>query len=109
MENAMPHEEAPDMDMIKNVLQKLVDDMNGLEAKRIHPKLSAPETEPEMSQPEEPAMDEEMTEDGLDPDVLGKLMEKAGSADESGELPEDKEMGLPDDVMAAVKRQKGTK
>lgn len=107
MEQEMPHDDAPqDMAMIAKVLQKIVDDMNGLESDRIHPKSMKVEAVAPVAEEMPMEEPEEMTEDGLDPDILGKLMEKAGSADETGELPEDKEMGLPDEVLMAVKKKK---
>lgn len=104
-------DEAEDADMIKSVLQKIIDEMDGLEANRIHPKMAmqmditkAPEGSPEEEKGEDPSMEQD--EADLDPEILSKLMDKAGTADDSGELPEDKSAGLPDSVMAAVNKKK---
>ncbi len=108
-------DETQDVDMIKQVLQKIVDEMDGLEANRIHPKMAAmhmditkgPEGSPEEEKGE--SADMEANEGDLDPEILSKLLDKAGSADESGALPEDNQSGLPDEVMAAVNKKKGLK
>jgi len=109
MPNEMEHDDqSPDADMIKQVLQKIIDEMDGLEANRIHPKMSAMKLEVET--PKENMQEggvEEPTEDGLDPEILSQLMDKAGSADETGELPEDKESVLPPEIAMAVKKKKG--
>lgn len=52
---------------------------------------------------------EDMESEELDPAVLGELMNKAGEADESGSLPEDRESDLPPEIAEIVKRKKETK
>ncbi len=105
----MPHEDmSQDKDMIKSVLQKIIDEMDMMESDRIMPESRRPKMmkmEVEAVKP----MDEMEDEEGLDPAVLGELMNKAEEADESGELPEDKEMGLPPEIAEAVKRKKEMK
>lgn len=105
----MPHDDAgQDKDMIKTILQKIIDEMNTMEADRIMPEERKPkvmEMEVKTAQP----MDEEMESDELDPNVLGELMSKAGEADESGALPEDRESDLPPEIAEAVKRKKEMK
>lgn len=105
----MPHDDkTQDADMIKTVLQKIIDEMNGLESDRIMPEERKPKmvkTEVEVMKP----MEEEMESDDLDPNVLGELMSKAGEANESGELPEDRESDLPPEIAEAVKRKKEMK
>lgn len=106
MNEDMSHEDATqDASMITSVLRKIADEMDGLEANRIHPRVEKMEIAAVAPKAEEP--EEEETEDGLDPEILGKLLEKAGAADESGALPEDHENELPDEVMMAIKKKKG--
>lgn len=101
MENNTP-------DMIKSILQKIIDEMGSMEADRIMPEDRKPKVmkmEVEAVKPMEAEMEDEM-EDELDPNVLGELMNKAGEADESGELPEDRESDLPPEIAEAVRRKK---
>lgn len=105
----MPHEDmSQDKDMIKSVLQKIIDEMDTMETERIMPE----HRRPKMMKMEVAAMkpaEEEMESDELDPAVLGELMNKAGEADESGALPEDRESDLPPEIAEAVKRKKEMK
>lgn len=104
----MPHENMKDTDMIKSVLQKIIDEMNSLESDRIMPEDKKPKMvkmEAEIIKPKE---EMEMDDEELDPMVLDELMAKAGQADESGELPEDKENDLPPEIADAVRRRKET-
>ena len=107
--DTMPHEDmSQDKDMIKSVLQRIIDEMDTMESDRIMPEHRRPkvmEMEVKAAQP----MDEEMESDELDPNVLGELMNKAGEADESGELPEDRESDLPPEIAEAVRRKKEMK
>lgn len=101
----MPQDMNQDKDMIKSVLQKIIDEMDTMESDRIMPESRRPkavEMEVKTAQP----MDEEMESDELDPNVLGELMSKAGEADESGALPEDRESDLPPEIRDAVSRKK---
>ena len=106
-----------DMDMIKSVLQKIIDEMNEFEADRIMPEEKKPkamvaEVHAVEGSPEEEAMEspeEEKTEDGLNPNVLSELMDKAESADEEGNLPEDHENSLPPELAALVREKKKIK
>lgn len=102
----MPHEDmSQDKDMIKAVLQKIIDEMDTMESDRIMPegrKPKAVEMEVKTMHP----MDEEMESDELDPSVLSELMSKAGEADETGALPEDRESDLPPEIRDAVNRKK---
>lgn len=104
----MPHEDmSQDKDMIKAVLQKIIDEMDTMESDRIMPEERRPKvmaTEVKTVQP----MDD-MESEELDPNVLGELMTKAGEADESGALPEDRESDLPPEIAEAVKRKKEMK
>ncbi len=109
----MPHNDEPqDMNMIKNVLQKIIDEMNMMESDRIMPESRKPKMvkmEAEVVKPvEEMEMEGEESEE-LDPAVLSELMAKAGEADEMGELPEDKESDLPPEISEAVRRRKEPK
>lgn len=96
-----------DKDMIKSVLQKIIDEMDTMESDRIMPESRRPKMmkmEVEAVKPMDETEDEE-----LDPAVLSELMSRAGEADESGALPEDREMGLPPEIAEAVKRRKEPK
>lgn len=101
----MHEDQSQDMDMIKSILQKIIDEMGSMEADRIMPEGRKPKMmkmEVEAVKP----MEAEMEDDELDPNVLGELMNKAEEADESGELPEDKENDLPPEIAEAVRRKK---
>jgi hypothetical protein len=96
-----------DADMIKSVLQKIIDDMNSYEADRIMPEERKPkavvaEVKSVEAQPEEEGMDEE----GLNPEVLSQLLEQAGQANEDGSTEEDTLDGLHPDIAAIVREKK---
>lgn len=104
-----------DADMVRSVLQKICDEMNGLEADRIMPAHKKPgyaagsmgvempnENKAETMQEAEP----ENPEPELDSDVLKSLLDKAGEADETGKLPEDDMADLPPSIADAVRRKK---
>lgn len=107
--DTMPHDDkAQDADMIKSVLQKIIDEMGTMEADRIMPEHRKPKMvkmEVETVKP----MEEEMEDEELNPEILSELMDKAGEADETGELPEDRENDLPSEIVEAVKRKKEMK
>ncbi len=96
-------------DMIKMILQKIIDEMNTLESDRIIPddrKPKAVKVEVESAIPL--AVEGEEDED-LDPTVLTDLMTKAGEADETGALPDDIEGDFPPEINDAVRRRKQVK
>lgn len=97
-----------DVDMIKSVLQRIIDEMNEFEADRIMPEEKKPKAVvAEVKTMEPMEMDEsEETEEGLSPIVLSELMSKAESADEEGNLPEDNEDSLPPEIAALVREKK---
>lgn len=106
--DTMPQDNmSQDKDMIKSVLQKIIDEMDMMETERIMPEHRRPKMmkmEAEVVRPQE-----DMESEELDPTVLGELMSKAGEADESGALPEDRESDLPPEIAEAVKRKKEMK
>ena len=128
-----------DAEMIKQVLQKIINEMDGLESNRIHPKVMAAKVDvtapkdgmPSPDQPEDQMMafggaaglkdpngnhgetpEESEPEnqfnqhEGLDPDVLKKLLDRAGMADESGSESEDEFLDLPPAVADAVRKKR---
>ena len=104
--DTMSHEDmSQDKDMIKSVLQKIIDEMDMMETERIMPEHRRPKAMAMKVEAVEP-MHEETESDELDPSVLGELMTKAGEADESGALPEDRENDLPPEIRDAVSRRK---
>jgi hypothetical protein len=142
MPQDMPQHDDQDQDaeMIKQVLQKIITEMDGLESHRIHPKvmaahvdIAAPKdgSQPDDSEmpptpmfgggqvglkhpnenhgetPEESSPENQMNQhEGLDPDVLKKLMDRAGQADESGSEPEDEFLGMPPAIADAVRKKR---
>lgn len=106
--DTMPHEEMnQDKDMIKSVLQKIIDEMDMMESDRIMPESRRPKAmkmEVEAVSP----IQEETESDELDPTVLSDLMARADEADESGALPEDRENDLPPEIRDAVSRRRAT-
>lgn len=108
--DTMPHEDASqDADMIKTILQKIIDEMNTMESDRIMPDDRKPKVMAAKVDVMTPDHSDEQDSDELDPNVLGELMNRAGEADESGELPEDKESDLPPEIADAVRRKKEMK
>lgn len=105
----MPQEDQhQDADMIKTILQKIIDEMNTIEADRIMPEDRKPKimaAKVDVMSPETMEGEPE-NEDGLDPAVLKDLLDKAGQADESGSMPEDRESDLPPEIRDAVNRRK---
>jgi hypothetical protein len=97
-----------DKDMIKSVLQKIIDDMNAYEADRIMPEERKPKAviadvkSVEIS-PEEEGMNDE---EGLNPEILAQLMEKAETASPEGETAEDVEEGLDPEIAALVREKR---
>jgi len=112
----MPHEdEKQDVDMIKTVLQKIIDEMNDMESQRMlpdghpakHVEIAAkvsPEGSPEEESMESPEQESSEHDDGALSDLLGK----ADQADETGAMPEDHEEDLPPEISALIaeKRKK---
>lgn len=135
----MPQHDDQDQDaeMIKQVLQKIITEMDGLESNRIKPKMAAAHVDvmapkpsdqdgdeptpmydggaigmkdpngnhaetPEESEPENQFNQHE----GLDDDILKKLLEKAGDADESGSESEDEFLGMPPAIADAVRKKR---
>lgn len=137
MPDNMPQhdDEAEDADMIKKVLQKIIDEMDGLESDRIHPKMPATpmdaavaqdETQPDEQKmafggaaglrnpasnhaetPEESEPENQFNQhEGLDDDILKKLLDKAGDANESGSESEDEFLDLPPAIADAVRKKR---
>lgn len=106
----MPHDdEKQDVDMIKTVLQKIIDEMNEMESQRMlpdghpskHVEIAAkvePSENPEEESMESPEEEASEHDDGALSDLLGK----ADHADEEGALPEDHEEELPPEIQALV-------
>ena len=88
-------DEAQDADMIKQVLQKIIDEMNGLETDRIMPAHKKPGyAHGDVVAPAHPAENHALTDEEaepeneaneLDPHILEDLMEKAEGANDDGE------------------------
>lgn len=141
MPHDMPQHDDQDQDaeMIKQVLQKIITEMDGLESNRIHPKMVAhvdvatPKAgmQPDDSQmsptpmfdggvaglkdpngnhgetPEESEPENQFDQhEGLDDDILKKLLDKAGDADESGSESEDEFLGMPPAIADAVRKKR---
>jgi len=106
----LEHDDAKqDVDMIKTVLQKIIDDMTEYEADRIMPEERKPkEVIAEVKSIEAHPMDEmDMeTDEELNPDVLSQLLEKAGSASLEGETEEDVEDGLDPEIAKLVREKR---
>lgn len=111
----MPHEdEKQDVDMIKTVLQKIIDEMTDMESQRMlpdgHPSKHveiAAKVEPSEGSPEEESMESPDQENSEHDDgVLSDLLGKADHADETGALPEDHEEDLPPEIAAIIAEKK---
>lgn len=114
----MPHEDkSQDMDMIADVLQKIVDEMHGFESDRIMPLDKKPKMAEGIPSPMEDKAEtfdqaepenQDNQHEPLDPEVLKQLMAKADEADSDGSLPEDSEAEFPSEIqmLIAEKRKK---
>lgn len=98
----MPHDEKPSLDMIKQALMKVIDDMTAMESDRLMPDERRPKPVEAPAAPVEEAVD--LGED--DPNALSGLLGDADKADETGAMPEDKENDLPPEIMEVVRRKK---
>ncbi len=94
-------DKSQDMDMIAQVLHKIADDMQGLEAGRFHP--SAPvsadvhaEVEPNEGTPEEESS----------PEDLQELLGQSDKANDDGSMPDDHDGSLPPAIAALVAEKK---
>ncbi len=108
-------DQAQDADMIKSVLQKIIDEMNGLEADRILPAHKKPGyAHGEVVAPTHP--DENVAEtmheaepeneaNELDPKILEDLMEKAEGANDDGATADDELAELPPTIAEAIRRK----
>lgn len=100
-----------DAALAKSVLHKMVDDMEGYEAARIHPRkpdhagvVNPTEDKGENFDEAEPENSENQHD--LNPKVLGDLLNKAGSAHEDGSTSEDLEEELPEEIRSAVNKKR---
>lgn len=121
--------EQPDMEMIKRVLQKVIDDMDTMESDRLmpdhmKPKVAAkvdivapedgmsvggiPKPNDDSAESYEQAEPENQDNqhEPLDPEILSKLMEEAGSADSEGSTPDNSIDSLDPDLAEAVRRKR---
>ena len=104
MSQEMPHDDQEqDASMIKQVLQKIIDEMDGMEADRIHPKMAAMKLEVES--PKEDMQEGGVEEsEGLDPEVLKTLLAGTESSQDETDLAE-----LPPSIADAVRSKKKLK
>lgn len=119
----VPHDDmSQDADMIKSVLQKICDEMDSMEANRIHPKMTVMKLSegsegipnPNENSAETPMQAEPEDHEGednqhgpLDSNVLQQLLEKATTADDQGSLPEDQENAFPSEIQDAINKKRG--
>lgn len=95
-------------DMIKEILQKIIDEMGALESDRIIPEHRRPKAialETKIAAPISEELDIETDED-INSTVLDELLIKADNADETGLLPEDVTNDLPDEITETIRRKK---
>lgn len=106
-----------DLDMIKQALMKVIDDMTAMESDRHlpdgHPmkmKLAVESKDAPMNGSEmSPDSDMSGTSDDVgsdDPKMLDSLMGEADKADMDGSMPEDKASDLPPEIMDIVNKKK---
>lgn len=131
MQEDMSHnDESQDKEMIISVLQKVIDDMRGMESDRLMPDHMKPKVEmakvevkpedgmsmgggiPHPNQDSAESYEQAEPEnqnnqhEPLDEDILAKLMEKAGSADDEGSTPDDALNDLHPDLADAVRKKR---
>lgn len=109
MPQDMPQDDdkAQDMDMISQVLRKVADEMDKMDADGYLPDHMKPkmvEAKVEASPLDDMPMDDDSDESD-DASMLPSLMDKAGMADDEGALPEDKQDDV-DPAIAAIVAQK---
>lgn len=112
-------DQSQDADMIKKVLQKIIDEMDGLEANRIHPKVEVmklsggsdgvphPMTNHAETQEEAEPENQDNQHEELDPEILKTLLDRAGDANDSSSQSESDFLDLPPAVADAVRKKKG--
>jgi hypothetical protein len=103
----------PDLDMIKQALMKVINDMTAMESDRLmpdeHPLKAKPAEAPVDGSMASPDLDMSGTSEDAgsdDPKMLESLMGEADKADSDGMLPEDHENDLPPEIMDAVRKKK---
>lgn len=100
-------DESQDMDMIKSVLQKIIDQMDQMEADNLMPEARKPKVV--EATVEASPMDMSMDDDGSDSDdasLLPSLMDKAKDADDEGALPEDKQEDVDPAIASIIAEKK---
>jgi len=99
-------DETQDVDMIKQVLQKIIDEMDQMEADRLSPGSMKPKVV--EAHIEAHPMDEMANSDDeeSDPSALPSLMDKASHADNEGTLPEDSENDVPPELASIIAEKK---
>jgi len=99
--------DSQEKDMIKSVLQKIIDDMNSYEADRIMPEARKPKAVvAEVKSIEAEPIEAELDDEGLNPEVLAQLMETAEKASPEGETDEDMEEGLDPEIARLVQEKR---
>lgn len=103
----MPQEdESQEKDMISMVLRKVADEMDKMDADSFLPDHMKPKVEVAVNAAPSPDMPmDDDSEASDDPSMLSGLMDKAGTADADGALPEDKQDDV-DPAIAAIVAQK---
>lgn len=117
----MPQDSSSDsstIDMIKQALMKVIDDMTAMESDRHlpdgHPmKKVAMVVKDDSMAPSDSDMDgtsmgDPAADEDSDPAMLDSLMGEASKADADGSMPEDKMSDLPPEVMDAVNKKKAS-
>lgn len=109
MPQPMPQDDdKQEMDTIKQALMKIIGDMDKMDADSFLPDHMKPKMAA-VSVSAEPTPDEPMDDDAegsSDPSMLAGLMDKAGSADADGQLPEDKQDDVDPSIAAIVAKKK---
>lgn len=100
---SMPSEK-PSMDMIKQALMKVIDDMTLMESDRLMPDERKPKVEGSIAL-DKPTDDMPM-DDSEDPAALDAIMGEADKADSTGAMPEDQTNDLPPEIMDVVRKKK---
>lgn len=105
----MIHDEHDTKDMIKIILQKIIDEMNTLESDRIMPEDRKPKAVKVEVESAIPIAVEGEEDEDLDPTVLTDLLTKAGEADETGAPLDDIVGDFPPEINDAVRRRRQVK
>lgn len=112
MPQPMPQDDdKQEMDTIKQALMKIIGDMDKMDADsflpdHMKPKMAAVSVSATPSPDDSDMPQDDDSDESNDPSMLAGLMDKAGSADADGSLPEDHQDDVDPSIAAIVAQKK---